>query len=177
MSSIPTHTTMKLLPNAKLLDNHQLIDPVAVVYERWMPEYQGLRKTVRKGILDSIATSTTLMDVTWIFTDSQSSDEVGSAAVADYIHAAKRRRSPLISVILTCNTDENLRRLQAELRGKTKLNDIDVLLEIRESEDLYHFGGDTELTLDVTELSPVAAAQKILNFVTKVAPGAIEGYI
>ncbi|KAL8738293.1 MAG: hypothetical protein Q9181_000882 [Wetmoreana brouardii] len=168
---------VKLLPNAKLLDNHQLIDPVAAVYERWMPEYQGLRKTVRKGILDSIATSTTLMDVTWIFTDSQSSDEVGSAAVADYIHAARTRSSPLISVILMCNTDENLRRLKAELRGKTKLNDTDVLLEIRESKDLYHFGGDAELTLDVTELSPVAAAQKILDFVTKVAPGAIERYV
>ncbi|KAL8860484.1 MAG: hypothetical protein Q9178_003143 [Gyalolechia marmorata] len=36
----------QMLPNAKLLDNHLFIDPVAAVYDRSMPEYQGLRKLV-----------------------------------------------------------------------------------------------------------------------------------
>ncbi|KAL8905051.1 MAG: hypothetical protein Q9207_002866 [Kuettlingeria erythrocarpa] len=160
---------LRLLPNVKLLDNHQLIDPVAAVYERDMPEYQGLRKSVRKGILDSIAASDSLRDVTWIFTDSQSSDEVGSAAVADYIHAARARGSQVLSVILICEEAENIRRMRTGQRGRTKLNDADILLMIRRTEDLYRFGGKAELELDVTLFSPAEAAHKILEFVTRTA--------
>lgn len=36
----------KMLPNAKLPDNHLLIDPVAAVYDRSMPEYQWLRSMI-----------------------------------------------------------------------------------------------------------------------------------
>ncbi|KAL8762088.1 MAG: hypothetical protein Q9184_001860 [Pyrenodesmia sp. 2 TL-2023] len=167
MESNALPVRLHLLPNVKLLDNHRLIDPVAAVYERDMPEYQGLRKHLRKGILDSIATSESLKDVTWIFTDSQSSDAVGSAAVADYIHAAHTKGSQLISVILTCAEDENSRRVKSEQRGGTKLHDVDVLLGIRRTEDLYRFGGKAELELDVTLLSPIEAAHEIVGFVTQ----------
>ncbi|KAL8834252.1 MAG: hypothetical protein Q9170_003839 [Blastenia crenularia] len=158
----------RLLPQAKLLDNHQLIDPVATVYERGMPEYQGLRKYI-VGILDSIAKSKSLKDITWIFTDSQSSDEVGAAAVADYIHAAQTKGASVVSVILTCDQEENVRRVLSEQRGKTKLDNVDVLLGIRQEEDLYRFGGKAELELDVTRMSAVAAAHEIADFVTKAA--------
>ncbi|KAL8946245.1 MAG: hypothetical protein Q9222_007335 [Ikaeria aurantiellina] len=160
---------VKSLPNAKFLDNHLLIDPVAAVYERSMPEYQGLRKLVRKDIPDSIANSESLKDVTWIFTDSQSSDKVGVAAVEDYINVARTRGSRLISIILTCSQTENIRRLGAESRGKTKLTDVNVLRWIRYKEDLYRFGGDAELEMDVTDLSAAAAAEKILNFVNTIS--------
>ncbi|KAL8771844.1 MAG: hypothetical protein Q9209_002782 [Squamulea sp. 1 TL-2023] len=159
----------QMLPNAKLLDNHLLIDPVAAVYDRSMPEYQGLRKLVRQGILSSIATSTSLKDVIWVFTDSQSSDEVGRAAVADYISAAETRGSPIISVILMCCAEENVLRLGAASRGKNKLNDADILLEIREKEDLYHFGGAAEIEIDITKMPVHYAAQKIFDFVQKVS--------
>ncbi|KAL8715931.1 MAG: hypothetical protein Q9220_000598 [cf. Caloplaca sp. 1 TL-2023] len=162
-----------MLPNAKFLDNHLLIDPVAAVYERHMSEYQGLRKLMRKGILDSIAGSKSLVDVTWVFTDSQSSDEVGAAAVADYIDAARTRGSQLISIILTCSRTENVRRLGAEHRGKTKLSDAHVLQVIRREEDIYRFGGDAELELDVTRLSAAIAAEKILDFVATVSTHAV----
>ena len=36
----------KLIPDSKIVDNHCMIDPVATVYERGMPEYQPLRRTV-----------------------------------------------------------------------------------------------------------------------------------
>ncbi|KAL8736683.1 MAG: hypothetical protein Q9166_000049 [cf. Caloplaca sp. 2 TL-2023] len=164
---------MKILPNAKLLDNHLLIDPVAAVYDRSMPEYQGLRTLVRQGILNVIATSHSLKDVTWIFTDSQSSDEIGRAAVGDYIHAAKTRGSPLISIVLSCCAEENVLRLGAQSRRKSKLDDADVLLEIRETEDIYHFGGETELEIDITKMPIYQAAQKMFEFVQKVGSAGI----
>ena len=36
----------ELIPGSKVVDNHHLIDPVAMVFERRMPEYQPLRKLV-----------------------------------------------------------------------------------------------------------------------------------
>ncbi|KAI4238781.1 MAG: hypothetical protein L6R40_005636 [Gallowayella cf. fulva] len=162
----------RMLPNAKLLDNHLLIDPVAAVYDRSMPEYQGLRKLVRKGILDSISTSVSLKEVTWIFTDSQSSDEVGKAAVADYIHAAEIRGSPIISIILVCASEENLLRVGAKSRGKTKLNDAGILLRTRETENIHHFGGDTETEIDVTKVGAADAAQEIFEFIQRVGSAA-----
>ncbi|KAI4156434.1 MAG: hypothetical protein L6R39_001105 [Caloplaca ligustica] len=162
---------LHLLPKSKLLDNHLLIDPVAAVYERDMPEYLGLRKTLRQCILNSIASSDSLKDTTWVFTDSQSSDEVGSAAVADYIHAARQRGSPLISIVLTCEEVENACRITSEKRGKTKLGNVDILRGIRSTEDLYRFGGKAELELDVTTLSAVSAARSIAGFVTNTIAG------
>ncbi|KAL8752771.1 MAG: hypothetical protein Q9199_005508 [Rusavskia elegans] len=167
---------VKLLPNAKLLDNHLLIDPVAAVYDRSMPEYQWLRRRIRSSILNSIALSISLRDVTWIFTDSQSSSEVGKAAVTDYIHAAELRGSPIISIILSCATEENVLRLGAADRRGTKLRDAKILLEIRKTEDLYRFGGETEIDIDVTELRPHHAAQAIYDFVRNVSsPGKSQG--
>jgi hypothetical protein len=71
---------IKLLPQpAKLLDNHLLIDPAAAILERNSPEYQPLRKALRITVLDAIATSTDLKRTTFIFTDQQSSNPLGSA--------------------------------------------------------------------------------------------------
>lgn len=36
----------KLIGEAKILDNHRLIDPVAAVFDRKMPEYQPLRISI-----------------------------------------------------------------------------------------------------------------------------------
>ncbi|KAL9000672.1 MAG: hypothetical protein Q9169_000708 [Polycauliona sp. 2 TL-2023] len=151
-----------------LLDNHQLIDPVAAVYDRSMPEYQGLRKVIRRGILKSIATSVSWRDITWVFTDSQSWSGVGKAAVDDYIHAAEMRGSPIISIILSCCPEENVLRLEAADRRETKLNDVEILREIRRTEDLYHFGGAMEIDIDVTGLPAHHAAQTLYDFIQNV---------
>lgn len=41
----------KLLPKAELIDNHQLIDPVAAIFERTDPEYQPARKELVSFLL------------------------------------------------------------------------------------------------------------------------------
>lgn len=35
-----------LMPGARLLDNHKLIDPAAALFERGAPEYQPLRQAI-----------------------------------------------------------------------------------------------------------------------------------
>lgn len=124
----------------------------------------------------SIATSKSLQNVTWIFTDNQSSSETGKAAVSDYIHAAETRGSPIISVILSCSTEENVRRLGEANRRGTKLNSAEILLEIRETEDIHHFGGEREIDIEISGLHPHYVAQVIADFVQNGrAPEELQG--
>ncbi len=61
-----------------------------------------------------------------------------------------------------------MRRLKAEGRGgssNTKLTDLDIFRLTRETEDIYHFGGSTELELDVTETCATVTAEKICAFI------------
>ena len=61
-----------------------------------------------------------------------------------------------------------MRRLNAEGRGgssNTKLTDLDIFRMVRETEDIYLFGGSMELELDVTKTSATITAEKIYDFV------------
>lgn len=78
------------------------------------------------------------------------------------------RGSPLISIILTCGDSENVRRMLSKQRGKTKSNDVDILRNIRRTEDLCRFRGTAECDIDVTNLSVNAAAHRIADFLTKI---------
>ncbi|KPM46453.1 hypothetical protein AK830_g200 [Neonectria ditissima] len=158
----------KLLPNAKVVSNHLLIDPVAAVFERTAREYQPLRRALRRELLTSLAAAESTRDVTWIFTDQQSSNELGSSTAKEYQIAAALRGSPFISVILSCELDENLRRAVGEGRGNgsnTKLTDLAILRTIRQGEDIFHFRAETEMELDLTDLSPSEAGRKIYEHV------------
>lgn len=48
------------------------------------------------------------------------------------------------------------------------MNDVDILRNIRRTEDLYRFGGMAECEIDVTSLSVDAAAHRIADFLTKI---------
>ncbi|KAI9846572.1 MAG: hypothetical protein M1837_003813 [Sclerophora amabilis] len=162
----------KLISNSKIIDNHHLIDPVAMLYDRNMPEYQPLRRAVsqREAVLSSIVKSSSTKNVTWICTDQQSSSPTGSVVALDYARAAETRRCRLVSVILHCQAEENERRITATGRGgptNSKLTDLAILRTIREREDIYHFGGKDEVEIDVTARSAEETARLIVNFISE----------
>lgn len=107
----------KLIPGSKVYHNHLLIDPVAPLVERTSPHYHTIRASLRRHVLDIIATSEATQHVTWVFTDSRSSSPIGSAAAQDYENAAIKRGVPFVSVILQCELEENLKRVANEGRG------------------------------------------------------------
>lgn len=121
----------KLVPNSKVYHNHLFIDPIAAVVDRSSTHYNTLRTDLRRYILNMLATSEAAQDATLIFTDSRCTSEVGILAVKDYQDAATKRGVPLISVILSCDLEENLRRIVSVDRsipgGSTKLRDSDLL--------------------------------------------------
>lgn len=74
-------------------------------------------------------------------------------------------------MILTCEAGENFKRAVDPGRGNgknTKLTDIDVVRTIREQEDIFHFGGEFEMELDVTDLSPEEASRRVYHHVCRV---------
>ncbi|KAK3904054.1 hypothetical protein C8A05DRAFT_14037 [Staphylotrichum tortipilum] len=167
----------KLLPHSKVVDNHLLIDPVAAVFDRTAEEYRPLRQVLRRAVLTSIATAKSTEDVTFIFTDSQSSNSLGRSSAADYQNAAATRGSLFIPIVLTCDSEENLKRASGGGRGSsdTKLTDLDTLRDIREKEDLFRFEDDNQMDLDITCLPPSEAAAKILQHVVRVLGKVSDG--
>ena len=86
--------------------------------------------------------------------------------------AAQRADRLFIPICLTCEVDENLRRVTSEERKRsstTKLTDSEGLRSIRDSHSIYMFGMKEELTLDVTETSPKDAAMRIFQWAIKVS--------
>ncbi|KAL9576613.1 MAG: hypothetical protein Q9212_006954 [Teloschistes hypoglaucus] len=177
----------KLLPNAKIVDAHTIIDPAANLHERHTTEYASLRNHIvshftpevlqavdtriqRRGMLDSIATSQSIKDVTMIFTDIQPATDWGIATVSEFLQAAKTRDSLFISIILECTAEDNCYRLMTDGRGKNKLKDQEYLLELRECQPLYRFRIDEELVLNTTNMAAYHAARKIVDFMRTVVP-------
>ena len=161
----------KLIPNSKVYHNHLLIDPIAAAVDRGSPQYDAMRTDLRRYILNMLATSKATRDVSFIFTDSRGSTEAGRMAVKDYQDAAIKRGVPFISVILTCELEENVRRIVGPERcvGSTKLVDSEILQDIRQQERIFRFEDAEELELDTTSLSPREAAYSIREHVEKVA--------
>jgi hypothetical protein len=120
--------------------------------------------------LKAIATSPSTKDVAWIFTDSRSSGPEEATSALDYRQAALTRDSPFFSIVLQCNLEESLRRLQDVGRrglGSTKLTDTSVVRIIREKEDIYHFGDEWGLELDVTRLLLGEVANLIVEHICR----------
>lgn len=162
---------LPLLPRpAKFFDNHLLIDPVAALLDRTSSEYQPLRESVRKLFLSTISNSAELKNTAIVFTDQQSSSQLGSSVAREYEKAAKERCCRFLSIRIECNEEEHIRRATSPERKDsrmTKLTDESLLRRMRETEDVFSFGGEDELTIDVTDLAPEDAAQRIYTFLRK----------
>ena len=110
----------------------------------------------------------------YIFTDFQSTDEVGSSVAEEYADAAKRRGCIFVPIILSCDTAENEQRMRSTERlrlgadGKGMLLDTTLLMDIRGHEQIYRFKCAEELLLDVTSLKPKEAAGEILEHLQSV---------
>jgi hypothetical protein len=162
---------LPLLPHpAKVFDNHLVIDPVAALIDRTSSEYQPLRKSVRQLFLSTISNSAELKHTAIVFTDQQSSSAIGSSVARDYEKAAKRRPCQFLSIRIECEEEEHIRRATDQARKDsrmTKLTDEALLRRMRMEEDVFSFGGEDEITIDVTELSPEEAGERIFTFLCR----------
>jgi hypothetical protein len=112
------------------------------------------------------------LDTTYLFTDFQTTNELGTGVCAEYAQAAKDRGCLLIPIVLTCDEDENIKRITQSGREKhAKLMDVELLRIFREGAPIFKLSDRKEfLEIDVTCLEPEEVARVIWEHVLRVCP-------
>ena len=130
-----------------------------------------------------------------LYTDYQTDNALGRAVATEYRDAARQAGRPFLPIYLTCDVEENVRRIASrarkiEIKNSVKLNgrngngngnggtktggkltDVDLLRDFRSRCQLFQFdGGDcgSGWTIDTTDISPEEAAERILAVVREV---------
>lgn len=174
--TIGRHLATLLSPlNGKLVHNHLLINPADAVLSRSQPGYQALRHAVRAAIISALIHEPATYDSVYVFTDFQSLNELGKSVCEEYAAATTARGCVFIPVVVTCALDENMERLVSHERAEhKKLTNVDLARKFREEEDVYRFEDQpASLEIDVTELEPEEAANRIFEHISEVM-GKIE---
>jgi thymidylate kinase len=143
--------------SGKLLDNHTLLNPAEALFDRSDPLHGSLRQAVRVSVLDHAAQLQP--GVPLVLTDALSDDPTDQALFDDYRSLAARRRARLVSVMLECEPDENVRRLTSAGRSELyKLTRPEFLKHLRSTYRLLRPQGVDLIDVDVSALSAEEAA-------------------
>ncbi|WWD07498.1 hypothetical protein V865_005599 [Kwoniella europaea PYCC6329] len=145
---------LRSFPEARLFDNHLLIDATAAVLDREDEAYQPLRKAFRSALFSSLSSYPSSIPPILLFTECQSTKS-GEQVMNEYAEFTRSINSRLISIILECSMTENAKRLIGEDRmqaGSTKLTDIEVLRYMRDNYSIHRYGdrADEEWVIDTT---------------------------
>lgn len=166
MPGVGKFTVAKLLAeklNARLIDNHLLIDLVLTICERGSAEYISLIKKIMAVVLEEIAETP---DQTFIFTNALAAESAGDVERFEQIHHfAENRQIPFVQILLKCDLDENKRRIISENRKiRGKLMDADELEKLQKYK-IYHPPTEFSFDIDTTNLSPNNVAEKIMSII------------
>jgi hypothetical protein len=160
---------------AKLVHNHLLIDPAGAVLERSQPGYNELRTAIRQAVFTTLINESSTYETIYVFTDWQSGNAVGSGVCEEYLAMAKARGSQFIPILVSCDEQENVRRIQGVSRAiSDKLTDSELLVQWRQEVDpppVYLFRDiEARKELDVSSLSPEQAADAIWEHASQYVP-------
>ena len=165
MPGVGKRTVAEILANkinARLIDNHLLIDLVLAICERGSVEYISILKEIMAVVLEQIAQTS---DQTFIFTNALAAESKGDRERFDQIHLfAENHKIPFVQILIKCNLEENKRRIVSENRKtKGKLMDVDELEKLQKY-TIYHPLTEFAFEIDTTNLSAAVAAEEIRNF-------------
>ncbi|MDB5441084.1 MAG: hypothetical protein JWM33_3511 [Caulobacteraceae bacterium] len=150
------------LLDARLIEPGVILGPANALAERGERLHASLRLAVRKSVLDHAARLPSTRSVIFIDTYSETPDD--KASFADYGKLADKRGVRLIPILLTIDAEENVRRLTADGRAdQNKLTNPQRLADLRGRYALLR--GKNAIELDVTELSPEAAARQLTSLI------------
>jgi hypothetical protein len=148
--------------NARLIDNHTLINPADALLRRDDPSYWPMRRAVRSLVFEYAVRLP--FDVPLVCTNALGDIESDRAHFAEYRALASARNAKLIPVTLECELEENVRRLSAAGRAELlKLTDVEILRDARRSYELYRPNDLPSVDLDVTRLAPEQAARALAS--------------
>ncbi|KAH8657997.1 hypothetical protein BX600DRAFT_468509 [Xylariales sp. PMI_506] len=161
----------------RLVHNHLLINPADAVLRRTESGYQALRKAIRSAVFSSLADNEATHGFVYLFTDFQTGNEMGAATCAEFREAAQVRGCDLIPVIIDCDEQTNVERLQSSDRAvHHKIIDPELLRYFRGQAAIHRFEGleASTLELDATGLGAEEAARRIIDHAVHVYPALKE---
>lgn len=149
--------------DAHLVDNHVILNPALAIAEHGSPAFTAISEEIRSILARHI--EATPPGEIFVFTDAlEEGAPVCTAIFERVVQLAEKRAVSLLSVCLDCNPAENARRLTDPRRAEQrKLTDVDTLTGYRNTLTLLRPPVDHRLDLDTTDLSPEAAADRILR--------------
>jgi deoxyadenosine/deoxycytidine kinase len=170
MPGIGKFTTAKLLAeklDARLIDNHLILDLVLNLCERGDEEYFRLIGKFTDVILEEVSSK---RDHIFIFTNALSAGLAEDRERLDYLKIfAENEHLSLVQILLTCDLEENKRRIISENRKlKGKLTNAEDLDEIYKNHTIYHPSAEFALQIDATNLSAFEVSEKIKDFIEKI---------
>lgn len=167
MIGIGKLTVAKLLAeklDARLIDNHLLIDLVVAMCGRSGDEYFILIEKLMDVVLEHIAKKP---DEVFIFTNALSAKLEEDRERLDKIRSfADEKNIKFIQILLECELEENKRRMVSEDRKlKGKLIDTNKLDKIYENHAIYHPTSEFTLKIDTTSLSAESVSNTIKSYI------------
>jgi shikimate kinase len=165
MPGVGKMTVAKILArriNARLIDNHLLIDLVTTVCERQSPDYPVMIKKIMEIVLEQVAETP---NEVFIFTNALATESRNDRERFEQIRrAAEKRKTPFVQIWLTCDLEENKRRIVSENRRlKGKLIDPHELEKLDRKYKIYHPPAEFSLSIDTTNLTADEIADRISN--------------
>lgn len=144
--------------DARLLDNHVLLNPAEALFKRDDPLHPSLRREVRRIVFAHAVQLDLATSI--VATDALSTDADDIEIFEDIAALAEARRARLIPVVIDLTIDENVRRLSTPNRSEhRKLTRPEVLRQLRNDYALFYAPGAIEL--NVSTLSAAEAASLI----------------
>jgi hypothetical protein len=148
--------------NARLVDNHLLIDTVVSVCDRGSADYQKLLKEMMNVVLHHISNSPNQV---FIFTNALSAEYEEDRQRFDQIRLfAENKNIPFVQILLSCDLETNKQRVISEDRNlKGKLTNPDELEKLKEY-TIYHPTTRHALSIDTTSLTASETSAKIQEY-------------
>lgn len=162
--TVAKHLTEKM--NARFIDNHSIINTAMVCADHGTPEYTRIAQELASYVCKELVNRP--KDEVMIFTNCLVEDFAADKERYNVVtELAHKRGDKLVPILLECDLEENMRRVQSAGRAeKRKLTDPEVLKSRLTG---YTFIHPTEeplaLALNNTSLSAKEAAEKIYNHV------------
>ncbi|WP_051963521.1 hypothetical protein [Deinococcus misasensis] len=153
---------------ARLIDNHSLTNPIYNVidldHSKGLPPTFGHRvHQIFAAVFEAI---NTLSPPEWsfVFTNARTDHEENDVEYCMRRDLARWRDATFVPVQLVCTLEENMRRIQGEDRKtRFKPTQSELARHIHQTQTVYQVHHPNVLTLDVTGLSPEAAAETIVR--------------
>jgi predicted kinase len=164
------------LTGAVVVDN-QLINHPILVLLRWdatsdlPPGTLDRAAPIRDAVLSALE-EIAPRDLSYVLTNVLDDDEECRALYERVKRIAARRGSVFLPVLLTCDTEEQLRRVTADERvARLKIADADKVAAYVRSTPLFVPDDTQLLELDTTHLDPADAAAEIVGRARELSPG------